>query len=79
MINYPFANLSSKGLLVSPHGILHIHGRYQSRENACFPAEPYHITAISSLAKTNAAAHYNYEHFTKIMAKMVQKYGSKIN
>lgn len=78
MINYPFANLSSKGLLASLHGILHIHGSYQPRENACFPAGPYHITAISSLAKTNTIAQYNYEHFIRTMAKMTRKYSDKI-
>ena len=77
MIKYPFANPSSNGLLANLHGILHIHSSYQPRENTCFHAEPYRITALSTLAKTNAAAQYNYEHFIRTMAKMVQKYSDK--
>lgn len=78
MIKYPFANPSSNGLLANLHGILYIHSSYQPRENVCFPAEPYRITTLSTLAKTNTAAQYNYEHFIRTMAKMAQKYSDKI-
>lgn len=79
MIKCPFANPSSKGLLANPHGILHIHNGYRPEDNTWFAAEQYRLTVLSWLARTNAAAQYNYEHFIRTMAKMVQKYGSKIN
>ena len=72
-----FCNLSIE---FSPKSrdILHISNGYQWQDDVYFPAEPYRITALTSLVKTNEAAQYNYVHFTKIMAKMVQKYSDKI-
>lgn len=79
MIKCPFANPSSKELLANPHGILHIHNSYRPEDNTWFAAEQYRLTVLSWLARTNAAAQYNYEHFIRTMAKKVQKYGNKIN
>ncbi len=79
MIEYLFANPDSEKLLPKVNQLLLIGKGYHWKETPHFPSEPYRITVLSSLAKTNAAAQYNYEYFTKTMAKMVQKYGNKIN
>lgn len=78
MIKYPFANPSNTGLLENLHGILHIHSNYQPEDNTYFAAEQYRLTVLSALADTNAAAQFNYQHFIRTMAKMVQKYAGKI-
>jgi len=79
MIKYPFANPSNTGLLENLHGILHIRSSYHPEENTYFAAEQYRLTVLSALAETNAAAQFNYEHFIRTMAKMVQKYANKVN
>ena len=79
MIKYPFANPSNTGLLENLHGILHIHSNYQPEDNTYFAAEQHRLTVLSALADTNAAAQFNYQHFIRTMAKMVQKYANKID
>lgn len=74
-----FAHPSSTEFLPMLHQLLHIGKGHQWKESSCFPAEPYRITELSSLAKTNSAAQYNYEHFIRTMAKMIQKYGNIVN
>lgn len=87
MIKYLFANPSIEPLPTIPFcnpdiellrklgGILHIGKGYHWQK--CI-AEPYRITVLSSLEKTNAAAQFNYQHFIRTMAKMIQKYANKI-
>lgn len=79
MIKYPFANPNSIGLLENLHGILHIRSGYHPEKNTYFAAEQYRLTVLSALADTNAAAQFNYQHFIRTMAKMVQKYANKID
>lgn len=62
-------------LLPKLRGILHI-GKGEHWQK--YIAKPYRITVLTSLSKTNPAAQFNYEHFTRTMAKMVQKYSDKI-
>lgn len=79
MIKYPFANPNSVRLLENLHGIVHIRSSYHPEDNTYFAAEQYRLTVLSALADTNAAAQFNYQHFIKTMAKMVQKYANKIS
>lgn len=72
-----FSNPSIE-LLPKLRDILHIGNGNQRQKDIHFPAEPYQVTVLSSLAKTDPAAQYNYEHFIRTMAKMVQKYADKI-
>lgn len=62
-------------LLPKLRGILHIgKGEHWQKHTA----ELYRITMLTSLSKANPAAQFNYEHFIRTMAKMIQKYSDKI-
>ena len=65
-------------LLPKLRGILHFSRGYQHQKDISFFVEPYRRTELTSLPKTNPAAQFNYEHFIRTMAKMVQKYSDKI-
>ena len=58
--------------------ILHFSLGCQHQTDIRFFVEPYRRTELTSLPKTNPAAQFNYEHFIRTMAKMVQKYSDKI-
>ena len=65
-------------LLPKLRDILYFSIGYQYQKGIPFFVEPYRRTELTSLPKTNPAAQFNYEHFIKTMAKMVQKYSDKI-